>query len=209
MKDAQKKKDLELAEMQKTTLEKTKLADEKLASVTKLEEENTNLKAALAIANKEVSRLKSDKVVLNDKVSELTGKRNDLEAYLGGLAKKLFLMLEGNPLHQTIIFTMTFPFDRCLDSVVMLAEFCQNFEEETSRLEPNLDPINSPVNDEVAMNVFRLESRVAAVTDYLARLKVATSRIDTTLWPRETLQNDLESLMTRLNTIPGRVQEWK
>ena len=59
------------------------------------------------------------------------------------------------------------------------------------------------------MNVLRLESRVASVVDYLARLKAATSRIDSTLWPEETLQNDLESLMARLNTIPGRVQEWK
>ena len=129
MKEAQKKKDLELAEMQKTALEKTRLADEKLASVTKLEEENTNLKAALAIANKEVSRLKSDKVALNDKASQLAGKKNDLGAYLGGLAKKLFLMLEGNLLHQTGIPTVIFPFDCCLDSVVVLAEFCQNFEE--------------------------------------------------------------------------------
>ena len=104
---------------------------------------------------------------------------------------------------------MVFPFDHCLDSVIALAEFCQDFEEETSQLEPNLDPVNSPVDDEVAMNVFRLESRVAAVVDYLARLKVATSRIDSTLWPRETLQHDLESLMARLNTVPGRVQEWK
>ena len=89
--------------------------------------------------------------------------------------------------------------------MVVLAEFCQNFEEETGRLEVNLDPINSPVKDEVAMNVLRLESRVAVVIDYLARLKVATSRIDTTLWPRETLQNDLESLMTRLNKVPSQV----
>ena len=59
------------------------------------------------------------------------------------------------------------------------------------------------------MNVLRLESRVAGVVDYLARLKVAVSRIDTTLWPSEMLQNDLESLMTRLNDVPGRVREWK
>ena len=72
-----------------------------------------------------------------------------------------------------------------------------------------MDPINSPVKDEAAINVFRLESRIAGVVDYLARLKVAVSRIDTTLWPRETLQNDLESLTTRLNDVPGRVQEWK
>jgi len=82
-------------------LDKTKLAEEKLASVGKLEEENVNLKAALDVANKEVSRLKNDKIALSDKASELVGKKNDLEAYLGGLAKKLFLMLEGNLFHST------------------------------------------------------------------------------------------------------------
>ena len=65
------------------------------------------------------------------------------------------------------------------------------------------------MKDETAMNVLRLESRIAAVVDYLERLKAATSRIDTSLWPEETLQNDLESLMTRLNKVPSRVQEWK
>ena len=75
-------------------------------------------------------------------------------------------------------------------------------------METNLDPIHSPVKDEAAMNVLQLESRIAGVVDYLARLKVAASRLDTTLWPREPLQNDLESLMTRLNEDPSRVQEW-
>ena len=72
-----------------------------------------------------------------------------------------------------------------------------------------LDPIASLVCDETAMNMLRLESRVAGVTSYLARLKEAVSRVDSLLWPRVTLQNDLESLMARLNEIPDRVQEWK
>ena len=76
-------------------------------------------------------------------------------------------------------------------------------------MKTDLDPISSPVKDEAAMNVLRLESRDAGVVDYLARLKVAMSRINTSLWPRTTLQNDLESLMTRLNEVPGRVAEWK
>ena len=63
-------------------------------------------------------------------------------------------------------------------------------------MEPGLDPANSLVKDEAAMNVLRLESRIASVVDYLARLKVAASRINTTLWPGATLQNDIESLMT-------------
>ena len=76
MREAQRKKDLELAE-------KIKLVDEKLASVAKLEQENANLKAAL-------------------------GKKKDLEAFLNGLAKKLFLMLEGKPLCSAIIFNCDF-----------------------------------------------------------------------------------------------------
>ena len=91
----------------------------------------------------------------------------------------------------------------------MNAEFCQNFEEETGRIEPGLDPINSPVKDETAMNLLRPESRIDSAVDYLARLKVAMSRIDPALWPEAVLQNDIESPMTRLNEIPDRVQEWK
>ena len=59
------------------------------------------------------------------------------------------------------------------------------------------------------MNVLRLESRITGVVDYLARLKVAMSRIDTALWPMATLQNDLESMMARLNEVPSRIQERK
>nr|XP_045083417.1 CAP-Gly domain-containing linker protein 1-like [Aegilops tauschii subsp. strangulata] len=180
MREALEKKDRDLAEAQKAAQEKTTLAEKKLASVDKLEEENAKLKTALDEANKESTHFKKDKEALTDKASDLVRRRNELETYLGGLAQKLSLMLE---------------------------EFCQNFEEETGRIEMKLDPINSPIKDEAAMNVFRLESRLASVTDYIARLKVAVSRVDTTLWPGATLQNDLESLMARLNQIPGRVLE--
>ena len=101
LRDALKKKDLDLAEAQKAALDKIKLAEEKLASVSKLEEENATLKAALDVANKEVTQQNHEKIALSDKVGKLAGKKNDLEVYLGGLAKKLFLMLEGNPLYLT------------------------------------------------------------------------------------------------------------
>ena len=101
LRDALKKKDLDLAAAQKAASDKIKLAEEKLAYVSKLEEENTNLKAALDVANQEVTRLKNANMVLSDKADELARKKNDLEVYLGGLAKKLFLMLEGNPLYPT------------------------------------------------------------------------------------------------------------
>ena len=95
MNQALVKKDLDLAAAQKAAEEKTALADQKLASVGKLEEENAKLKTALDEANKEATRLKKDKRALTDKVEDIARKRDDLENYLGGLAKKLFIMLEG------------------------------------------------------------------------------------------------------------------
>ena len=82
------------------------------------------------------------------------------------------------------------------------AELCQDFEAETGRVQTCLDPINSPVKDDVAMNVLQLESRLDSTVDYLARLKVAMTCIDAELWPQTELSQDLESLMTRLNQIP-------
>ena len=95
MKQALAKMDLDLAAVQKEAQEKTAIADKKLASVGPLEEENTKLKTSLNESNCEVTRLKKDKVALNEKIEGISRKRNDLEAYLGALAKKLFLVLEG------------------------------------------------------------------------------------------------------------------
>ena len=55
------------------------------------------------------------------------------------------------------------------------AELCQDFDEETGRVETGLDPIASPVCDETAMNVLRLESRISNATSYLMRLKEVVS----------------------------------
>ena len=43
-------------------------------------------------------------------------------------------------------------------SLLLLVEFCQDFEKETKEIEPNLDPTKSPVGDAIAMNMFRLEA---------------------------------------------------
>src|SRR3954471_19044321 len=89
------KKDQDLATAQKKADDKTALAEQKMASVGKLEEENARIKSALDEANKEVTRLKKDKVNLNEKMEGITRRRDDLESYLRSLAKKLFVKLEG------------------------------------------------------------------------------------------------------------------
>ena len=112
MKEDLEQKDLDLAAARKTAREKTDLADKKLASVGKLEEEHTKLKTVIGEANEEVVQVKKDKVARTNKVANLTRKRDELEAYPGGLAKKMFLMLEGTfpcptdlhlPTHHTTV----------------------------------------------------------------------------------------------------------
>ena len=95
IKEALEKKDLDLAAAQKEAREKTMLADKKLASFSKLEEENSKLKTVVSEANREVEQLKKDKVNLTNEVRSLKAKTGELESYLGQLAAKLVLKLEG------------------------------------------------------------------------------------------------------------------
>ena len=95
MKEALEQKDLDLAAAQKEAREKTKLADQKLASVSKLEEENAKVKTAISDANREVEQLRKDKENLTTEVGSLRTKTDKLESYLEQLAVKLVLKLEG------------------------------------------------------------------------------------------------------------------
>ena len=95
MKEALEKKDLDLVTAQKEARGNTVLADKKLASVSKLEEENSKLKTGISDANQEVEQLKKDKENLTNEVGSLRAKRSELESYLGQLAAKLVLKLEG------------------------------------------------------------------------------------------------------------------
>ena len=99
MKLALEKKDSDLAAAQKAAQDKTALADQKLASIGTLEEEVTKLKSCLNEANHEVTSLKKDKVALNEKLDSVIRKRNDTEAYLRTLAKKL----EGISFNPTVL----------------------------------------------------------------------------------------------------------
>ena len=103
MKLALDKKDSDLAAMQKAAQDKTALADKKLASIGMLEGEVNKLKSCLNEANRKVNSLKKDKVVLNEKLESAIRKRNDTEAYLKTLAKKLYLALEGISFNPTML----------------------------------------------------------------------------------------------------------
>ena len=87
MKLALDKKDSNLATTQKAAQDKTALAEKKLASVGTLEGEVNKLESCLNEANREVTSLKKDKVVLNEKLESAIRKRNDIEAYLRPLPR--------------------------------------------------------------------------------------------------------------------------
>ena len=96
-----------MAAAQKEADDRTALAEQKLASVGQLEEENAKMKSALNEANKECTRLKKDKVNLYEKMEGIARRRDDLESYLRSLAKKLFIKLEGIHFVPTDVFLST------------------------------------------------------------------------------------------------------
>ena len=93
-----------MAAAQKEADDRTALAEQKLASVGQLEEENTKLKYALNKANKECSHWKKENLNLGDKMEGIARRRDDLESYLRSLAKKLFIKLEGTHFVPTDVF---------------------------------------------------------------------------------------------------------
>lgn len=76
-------------------------------------------------------------------------------------------------------------------------------------MEPNLEPIKIPVRDALAVDMFRLNSRLLKVQGYIARLRAAVGRIDKELRPKDTFQIDLGAVMDRSGRVPDRVQAWK
>ena len=102
------KNDQDLSAAQKEADDRTALAEQKLASVGQLEEENTRLKTALNDSNKECSRWKKANLIQGEKMEGIARRRDDLEGYLRSLAKKLFIKLEGAHFVPTNFF--------CVDS---------------------------------------------------------------------------------------------
>ena len=98
-----------MAAARKEADDKTALAEQKLASVGQLEEENAKLKTALDEANRECTRWKKENLTLSKKVEGIAHRRDDLESYLRSLAKKLYIKLEGAHSVLTGFF--------CVDSV--------------------------------------------------------------------------------------------
>ena len=84
-----------MAAARKEADDKTALAEQKLASVGQLEEENAKLKTALNEANRECTRWKKENLTLSEKLEGIARRRDDLESYLRSLAKKLYIKLEG------------------------------------------------------------------------------------------------------------------
>jgi hypothetical protein len=195
MKKALEDKETALAAAQKTAKEKTEVAEKKLATVKRVEEEN--------------SKLKQERVDRNKDMERLTKRVKGLETYLGDFARKMYLMLQGNFLQPSKFCLFPGNSNMTELSLLPLVEFCQDFEKETELVEPSLDPTKSPVSDAVAMNMFRVEARIGGVQQYVTRLRAAIENIDKELWPEDTLQADLESMMARLEALPGRVQAWK
>ena len=110
---------------------------------------------------------------------------------MGQIAAQMVLKLEGTDVRLTCYGRLTGLIILSTHHSSDYAELCQDFEAETGRVETGLNPINCPVKDDFAMNVLWLESRMDSAVGYLARLKVAMTRVGAELWPQPGLSQDL------------------
>ena len=85
----------------------------------------------------------------------------------------------------------------------LFTEYCRDFKLEIDRIERDLDPSRSLVGEMAALGILRVETCIEDVQGYIIRLRGALGRIDKELWPEDTLDTDLEAMMTRLNEIPS------
>nr|XP_045089398.1 sarcolemmal membrane-associated protein-like [Aegilops tauschii subsp. strangulata] len=128
-------KDKMLALAQKEARIKTKTAEEELASVGKLEEEIKTLKASTEVAKGEASEwekkckdqssvFEQEKNSLEEKVTQLLGKKGALEQYIE---------------------------DSSTEMNEKLAKYCSNVELEIENIERDLDPARLVVRDQAAL----------------------------------------------------------
>ena len=107
MKQALESKGNELAGAQKVAKEKTKAAEEKLASLGKFEAENTSLKKEVLELKKQQTEwdgkfkaqaevYELEKKALNEKVAQLIEKRNALERNIEEFMEEMYNKLAGN-----------------------------------------------------------------------------------------------------------------
>ncbi|KAI4978335.1 hypothetical protein ZWY2020_014889 [Hordeum vulgare] len=68
---------------------------------------------------------------------------------------------------------------------------------------------NVPLGDDANRDLLRAHIRVGNVGPFIGRLREVVGRIDKELWPEDESRQEMESLMTRLEEIPNRVQSWK
>ena len=88
-------------------------------------------------------------------------------------------------------------------------ECCPDFEKETFKVDPYLDPIKFPVPDDLVVNMYCLNCHLVKVQGHFTRLRAAVGRIDKELWPEDTFVVGLDGVMERLGWVPERVQAWK
>ena len=115
-----------MAAARKEADDKTALAEQKLASVGQLEEENAKLKTALDEANQECTRWKKENLTLSEKLEGIARRRDDLESYLRSLAKKLYIKLEGAHSVPTGVFFMS---TQCMKIDLSLDRVCRALPE--------------------------------------------------------------------------------
>ncbi|KAE8781299.1 hypothetical protein D1007_45454 [Hordeum vulgare] len=171
MKEALEKRDNELTSAWKDVKRKTLAAEAKLKSVGDLEEENRLLKASAEKTTTKLAELKKHYTEWEANLEKATAKKSELEKSIEDFNVELYEKLKA---------------------------FAANVEEDTARIEKELDPKRGLLKDNDALCLLGLEDRVDFVVACFKVLHSDNGKINQEEVPEDARVKDAEAIVIRV-----------
>ncbi|KAI4967589.1 hypothetical protein ZWY2020_024610 [Hordeum vulgare] len=158
------------------------------------------------VLTEEVERMKKQRTALHNQMVVLNKRCIAQEKYVNDWAVQMMTRLAGKPYVLPSAYTVCVT----LGFYCILALLLQTFAL-TLKLKRAVErPFTiTPLGEDTNRDLLRAHIRVGKVSPFIGRLREVIGRIDKEHWPEDESRQEMESLMVRLEEIPGRVQSWK
>ncbi|XP_044950055.1 uncharacterized protein LOC123399735 [Hordeum vulgare subsp. vulgare] len=176
MKEALEKRDEELASACKDVKQKTQAVEAKLKMVGTLEEENWLVKAGAEKTTTDLAELKKHYAEWETNLEKATTKKAELEKFIEDFSVELS---EKNK------------------------AFAAGVEEETTRIEKEIDPKRGLLKDNIPLSLLRLEDRVDYVMACFKLLQSTVGEIDHEKVHEDATVKDAQSVVNCVKAIPN------
>ena len=129
------------------------------------------------------------------------------EKYASDWARLMMTRLGGKSCFSECLWYVRYT-RRLLFACPLFPDFCMDAEAEAADVERSIRE-NILLGEDANRDLLRAHICLGKVGPSIGRLRELISRIDKELWPEDESRHEMESLMTRLEEVPNRVQSWK